>query len=81
MSDRDKGQSDALPATAELGGEGGSWGDAASQQSREQPADGPDSVRDEVVTDVIGNVTRLPEVRNDADAPSVGDDLRKHPTE
>jgi hypothetical protein len=81
MSDRSKGQSDALPATAELGGEGGSWGDAASQQSREQPADGPDSVRDEVVSDVVGNVTRLPEVRNDADAPTVRDDLRKHPTE
>jgi len=81
MSDRSKGQSDALPATAELGGEGGSWGDAASQQSREQPADGPDSVRDEVVSDVVGNVTRLPEVSNDADAPTVRDDLRKHPTE
>jgi len=81
MSDRSKGQSDALPATAELGGEGGSWGDAASQQSREQPADGPDSVRDEVVSDVVGNVTRLPEVSNDADAATVRDDLRKHPTE
>jgi len=81
MSDRAKGQSDALPATAELGGEGGSWGDGASQQSRERPADGPDTVRDEVVTDIVGNVTRLPEVQTDADAPSVGDDLRKHPTE
>ena len=81
MSDRTKGQSDPLPATAELGGEGGSWGDAASQQSREQPADGPDSVRDEVVSDVVGNVTRLPEVSNDADAPAVRDELRKHPTE
>ena len=81
MSDRSKGQSDALPATAELGGEGGSWGDAASQQSREQPADGPDSIRDEVVTDVVGTVTRLPEVSNDADAPGVSDELRKHPTE
>jgi hypothetical protein len=81
MSDRTKGQSDALPATAELGGEGGSWGDAASQQSREQPADGPDGVRDEVVSDVVGNVTRLPEVGADADAPTVRDELRKHPTE
>jgi hypothetical protein len=81
MSDRAKGQSDALPVTAELGGEGGSWGDGASQQSRERPADGPDTVRDEVVTDIVGNVTRLPEVGNDADAPGVDDDLRKHPTE
>jgi hypothetical protein len=84
MNDRAKGQFDSLPTTAELGGEGGSYGDSASRQSRENPAEGPDRVRDErdeAVTDMLGHVTRLPDVPTDADAPTVRDELKKHPSE
>ena len=81
MSDRQKGQSDPLPVTAEVGGEGGSYGDSASQQSRENPADGPDTVRDETVTDIAGNVIRMPDVPADPDGPPVRDGMRKYPTE
>jgi hypothetical protein len=81
MSDRAKGQFDSLPTTGELGAEGGSYGDSASRQSRENPAEGPDRVRDEAVTDIVGNVTRLPDVPTDADAPTVRDELRKHPND
>jgi hypothetical protein len=77
--DRPENPSDALPVTAEVGGEGGSYGDAASRQSRERPADGPDRVRNETVTDIVGNVTRLPEQREEAASPA--DDLRPPPTE
>jgi hypothetical protein len=81
MSERDNGQYESLPTTGELGGEGGSYGDGASRQSREQPDEGPDRVRDDAVTDAHGYATRLPDVPADADAPTVRDELRKHPNE
>ena len=36
---------------------------------------------DTTVTDILGNVTPLPDARSDAAAPAVRDELRKHPTE
>ena len=70
MTDSKHGQSESLPTTGELGGEAGSWGDAASRESREDPAEGPDRVRDQAPTDFIGNVS-----------PAAGDELKKHTTE
>ena len=62
----DKSQPDGthpLPETAELGGEGGSFGDSASRESRRTRGHVP-RIRDEKLTDVAGNVTRLPEVKS-----------------
>jgi len=70
MTDSKHGQSESLPTTGELGGEGGSYGDAASRESRERPADGPDRVKDQSPPDFIGNVS-----------PAAANDLRKHTTE
>ena len=61
----DKSQPDGthpLPETAELGGEGGSFGDGTSRESRRNHGRVP-RVEDETITDLAGNVTRLPEVR------------------
>lgn len=61
----DKSQPDGtrpLPETAELGGEGGSFGDSTSRESRRTKGQVP-RVEDEKLTDVAGNVTRLPEVK------------------
>lgn len=67
-----------LPDTAELGGEGGSFGDSASRESRKTGGD----VRgvDDAVSDVAGNAMRLPDVHPE-DQPAAGKDIRKHPTE
>jgi hypothetical protein len=68
-----------LPETAELGGEGGSFGDSASRESTRtsghatRPADG-------TVTDIMGNVTRLPNVKPN-DEPAAGAGMHKPPTE
>ena len=61
----DKSQGDGtrpLPETAELGGEGGSFGDSTSRESRRTNGRVP-RVEDATVTDLAGNVTRLPEVK------------------
>jgi hypothetical protein len=78
----DKSQPDGtrpLPETSELGGEGGSYGDSASRESRLR---GPRGVRrtDQAVTDTAGNATRLSEVEPEA-GPSAGEDVEKYPTE
>jgi hypothetical protein len=67
-----------LPDTAELGGEGGSFGDSASRESRKRGGE----VRgvDHAISDLAGNATRLPEVRPE-DQPAAGKDIKKHPTE
>ncbi len=78
MTGDKQGQSEALPVTGELGGEGGSYGDAASRESRENPAEGPDRVRDST-SDIAGNATRLPDLR--PDAANMRDELKKQPTE
>ena len=49
-----------LPETAEVGGEGGSFGESASRESRDRQGHVPRV--DENLTDRAGNVTRLPEV-------------------
>lgn len=51
-----------LPETAELGGEGGSFGDSSSKDSRQHRR----GVRpvDEPITDIAGNATRLPDVED-----------------
>lgn len=67
-----------LPDTAELGGEGGSFGDSASRASRR--TSGQAGRPDEAVTDIVGNVTRLPDARPD-DEPPAGTQMRKHPKE
>jgi hypothetical protein len=54
-----------LPETAELGGEGGSFGDGASRESRR--TDGRGSRVGEPVTDLAGYGTRLPEVKPEGD--------------
>jgi len=54
-----------LPETAELGGEGGSFGDSASRESRRTA--GHVGRVDEAVTDQAGNATRLPEAIPDGD--------------
>jgi hypothetical protein len=58
--------SQPLPETAELGGEGGSFGDSASRESRRSSGHVP-RVKDQTVTDLAGNVTRLPEVKPDGE--------------
>jgi len=68
-----------LPDTAELGGEGGSFGDGASHESKRTSGQGTRPT-DEAVTDIIGNVTRLPDVTPD-DEPAAGTTMRKAPTE
>jgi hypothetical protein len=68
-----------LPDTAELGGEGGSFGDGASRESKGTSGHGNGPVG-EVVTDIVGNVTRLPDVNPD-DEPPAGAGMRKPPTE
>ena len=76
-----KSQSDRtrpLPETAELGGEGGSFGDSASRESRRTGGHAP--AVDEAVTDFAGNATRLPGVRP-ADEPAPGADIKKYPSE
>ena len=81
MTEDKQRESEPLPVTGELGDEGGSYGDGASRESRENPSEGPDRVRDTTVTDILGNVTPLPDAGSDAAAPAVRDELRKHPTE
>lgn len=68
-----------LPETAELGGEGGSFGDGASSESGRTPGTRPQPV-DEPVTDIVGNATRLPEVAHESELPA-GQGIRKHATE
>ena len=68
-----------LPDTAELGGKGGSFGDSASRQSK-RTSGRATRPADEVVTDIIGNVTRLPDVTPDEE-PAAGSEIRKHTTE
>ena len=65
----DKSQPDGthpLPETAELGGEGGSFGDGASRESRRTSGHVP-RVEKARLADVAGNVTRLPEVKPDGE--------------
>lgn len=81
-ADMRKSQPDSthpLPDTAELGAEGGSFGDSASRHSRDTDGDRGRAER-ETITDTLGNVIRLPDVKPDA-APDAADDLRKYPTE
>jgi hypothetical protein len=68
-----------LPETAELGGEGGSFGDSTSRESRRTEGKGPAKV-DERLTDIAGNATRLPDVEPD-DRPPAGTEFKKQPTE
>lgn len=68
-----------LPDTAELGGEGGSFGDSASRRSPHIDGAAVDPV-DEAVTDILGNATRFPEVKRDT-ASEASQDLKKYPTE
>jgi hypothetical protein len=75
----DKSQPDGthpLPETAEIGGEGGSFGESTSRESRRERG----HVRrvDQDVDDRTGNVTRMPELAPDASQP---DEIVKHPTE
>jgi hypothetical protein len=58
--------SQPLPETAELGGEGGSFGDSASRESRRSGGHVA-RVEDHTVTDLAGNVARLPEVQPDGE--------------
>jgi len=66
-----------LPETAELGGEGGSFGDSASRESRRHPNEAVPGVGD-AVTDIAGNATRLPDID---DQPAAGKDMKKYPTD
>jgi hypothetical protein len=66
------------PATAELGSEGGSFGDSASRESRRTGGNTPGAGTPSV--DIAGNATRLPDVHPD-DQPAAGEDIKKHPTE
>jgi hypothetical protein len=66
-----------LPETAELGGEGGSFGDSASRESRRHPGN-PMPPVEGAVTDVVGNVMRLPDVD---DQPAAGKEVKKYPTD
>jgi len=75
----DKSQPDGtrpLPETAEVGGEGGSFGDSASRESRRGRGDVPRV--EENASDLSGNVTRMPDLAPDASQP---DDMVKEPTE
>jgi hypothetical protein len=78
----DKSQPDGthpLPETAELGGEGGSFGDSATRESHERGRQGPGRV-ERPLSDRTGNVTRLPELVPE-DQPPAADDMKKFPTE
>lgn len=78
----DKSQPDGtrpLPETSELGGEGGSYGDAASRESREHERGGVRNT-DQPVSDRAGYATRLPDVSADEEPPA-GKDVEKYPTE
>ena len=63
-----------LPVTAEVGGEGGSFADAASPSSSNPP---------EVDRADVIDVTRVPEVRDSGggSAPSAAEDFQKDPSE
>lgn len=77
-----KSQSDGtrpLPDTAELGGEGGSFGDSAARESRRTNGRGVPPV-DEADSDVVGNAIRLPDVKPE-DGPPAGKDVNKYPSE
>jgi hypothetical protein len=67
-----------LPETAELGGEGGTYGDGASRESHR--SGGNERADTAPITDIAGYVTRLPEVHPD-DQPAAGEDIKKHPTD
>ena len=74
----DKSQPDGtrpLPETAEVGGEGGSFGESTSRESRREGG----HVRrvNQDVDDRPGNVTRMPELSPEAPR----DDMVKPPTE
>lgn len=68
-----------LPDTSELGGEGGSFGDSASRESKRTSGRGT-RPSDEAITDIAGNVTRVPDVNPD-EGPPAGRGMRKPPTE
>jgi hypothetical protein len=68
-----------LPNTAELGAEGGSFGDSASRQSRETNG-GAEPAPDDAATDIVGNVTRLPDMKPDVTS-DASKDVKKYPTE
>jgi hypothetical protein len=65
-----------LPETAEVGGEGGSFGDSTSRESRHER--GHVARVRENVDDRTGNVTRMPELTPEASQP---EDAIKPPTE
>ena len=66
-----------LPETAEVGGEGGSFGESASRESRQTGGHLP-RVEDEPDTDATGNATRMTDLEPDGTGP---EGIVKHPTE
>jgi hypothetical protein len=75
----DKSQPDGtppLPETGEVGGEGGSFADGTSRESRQSRGHLPR--RKTAVSDIAGNATRLPDANPD-DQPSPGEDVRRYP--